>query len=93
MTKEIGPMMCQLDGCDDILDEIEETSQDDQVVGDVINNIEPKRESNEKMNTQTNVINTNARSLCPKIDSLIDCSDTTIAIITETWLADGKSLD
>ena len=48
------------------------------------------------MNTEINIISTNARSLCPKIDSLIDCCeemDTTIGIITEMWLADGESLD
>ena len=45
---------------------------------------------------QINIINTNARSLCPKIDSLIDCfdeMDATLGIVTETWLADGESLD
>ena len=42
------------------------------------------------------VINSNARSLCPKINSLIDCFDETkasIGIITETWLTDGNGLD
>ena len=42
------------------------------------------------------VINTNARSLCPKINSLIDCfadMSATIGIVTETWLSDGESLD
>ena len=41
-------------------------------------------------------INTNARSLCPKIHSLIDAFDElqlTFATITETWLADGESLE
>ena len=49
----------------------------------------------EKKNTIT-VINTNARSLCPKIDSLVDCFselDVDIAIITETWFRDGGELD
>ena len=38
----------------------------------------------------------NARSLCPKINSLIDCfgeMNVTIATITETWLADGEGLE
>ena len=42
------------------------------------------------------IINTNARSLCPKISSLIDCmseTDTRLAIITETWLQDGPQLE
>ena len=39
------------------------------------------------------ILNCNARSLCPKIESLIDCfneTDCTVAIITETWLRGGK---
>ena len=42
------------------------------------------------------VINTNARSLCPKIDSLVDCFEelnVDIAVVTETWLKDGPELD
>ena len=42
------------------------------------------------------VLNTNARSLCPKINSLIDCFgelNATIGVVTETWLSDGESLD
>ena len=42
------------------------------------------------------ILNTNARSLCPKIDSLIDCMnelDANIAVVTETWLRDGEGLD
>ena len=42
------------------------------------------------------VINTNARSLCPKINSLVDCFtdiEASIGVITETWLTDGDSLD
>ena len=48
------------------------------------------------MSTIINVANTNARSLCPKIDSLIDCfeeMDATIGIITETRLSEGESLE
>ena len=66
---------------DDVLDEIVETERE---------------EENKIKGTQINIINTNARSLCPKIDSLIDCFeelDGTIAVVTETWLADGPSLD
>ena len=43
-----------------------------------------------------NFMNTNARSLCPKIQSLIDSFSElqlTFATITETWLADGDGLD
>ena len=42
------------------------------------------------------IVNTNARSLCPKIHSLVDCFSelrTDIAIITETWLTSGVLLD
>ena len=42
------------------------------------------------------VINTNARSLCPKINSLVDCfgeMEASIGVITETWLTDGDMLD
>ena len=83
----------QLDGMDDsILDEIDdEADQNDST--------EPVRsvdEGNKSHCTPINIINTNARSLCPKIDSLIDCfeeMDVTLGIVTETWLADGESLD
>ena len=49
----------------------------------------------EKRNTLT-IINTNARSLCPKLDSLVDCYDeldVDIGIVTETWFRDGPDLD
>ena len=42
-----------------------------------------------------NIINTNARSLCPKMGSLVDCmsdSDSIIGIVSETWLSDGTEL-
>ena len=71
----------QLDGMDDsVLDEIVESENE---------------EGNVNKGTNVNIINTNARSLCPKIDSLIDCfeeMDGTLGIVTETWLADGDSL-
>ena len=41
------------------------------------------------------ILNTNARSLCPKINSMIDYFhelECTFAIITETWLSDGEHL-
>ena len=46
--------------------------------------------------TPITILNTNARSLCPKIHSFIDCfeeMDAMIAVVTETWLADGESLE
>ena len=49
-----------------------------------------------KKTTTLNIINTNARSLCPKIESLIDCineTDTQIAVVTETWMKEGDRLD
>ena len=49
----------------------------------------------EKKNSLT-LINTNARSLCPKFDSLIDCYEelqVDLGIITETWFKDGPDLD
>ena len=66
---------------DDILDSLSENENEDE---------------NKTDGTAINIINTNARSLCPKIESLIDCCeelDVTLGIVTETWLADGESLD
>ena len=42
------------------------------------------------------VLNTNARSLCPKINSLLDCfsqMEASVGIVTETWLTDGEGLE
>ena len=42
------------------------------------------------------VINTNARSLSPKINSLIDCfsqMEASVGVVMETWLSDGADLD
>ena len=42
------------------------------------------------------IINTNARSICPKINSLLDTIeelDAAVAVVTETWLADGATLE
>ena len=44
--------------------------------------------------THFSMVNTNARSLCPKIRSLLDCFselNTDLAILTETWLTSGPS--
>ena len=57
---------------------------------------DPVEENKAPISTPINIVNTNARSLCPKIESLIDCYkalDVTLGIVTETWLADGASLD
>ena len=54
---------------------------------------EPVKKNNKE---QLNFINTNARSLCPKIHSFVDCFSElqlTFATVTETWLADGEGLD
>ena len=79
-------MICQLDGMDDsVLDEL-----------DLDDPVQPVIKENKHDGTQINVINTNARSLCPKIESLIDCfneMEVTLGVVTETWLADGESLD
>ena len=49
-----------------------------------------------KKKHEITIINTNACSLSPKIDSLLDCFselEADIAVVTETWLQDGDSLD
>ena len=56
----------------------------------------PEIEDKAENITNFTVINTNTRSLCPKITSLIDCiteTDTKIAFVTETWLKDGQELE
>ena len=53
-------------------------------------------EKEKKEYTDFTFINTNARSLCPKINSLIDTMDeldVSMAVVTETWLADGATLE
>lgn len=70
---------------DSILDDCDDTSDE-----------EDAPEDNKNDGTKINIINTNARSLCPKIDSLIDCFEemnVTLGVVTEMWLADGESLD
>ena len=46
--------------------------------------------------TRLSIINTNARSLKPKLESLIDCMNETdghVAVVTESWLKDGEALE
>lgn len=46
--------------------------------------------------TRLSIINTNSRSLSPKIDSLIDCMEETdahVAVVTESWFKDGTELE
>ena len=73
-----GPTICQLDGCDDsFLDEEEDCEE----------LVESQNEENKHDGNMINIINTNARSLCPKIESLIDCFeelDVHMALITES---------
>ena len=79
-----GPFICQLDG------------QDDDILDEMTNDESEKEEENKNMSRQVNIINTNARSLCPKIDSLVDCFEEligTVGIVTEAWLADEGLLD
>ena len=41
-------------------------------------------------------INTNAQSLCPKINSLVDCFEEVgadVGIVMESWLFDGRGLN
>ena len=40
-------------------------------------------------------LNTNARSLSPKMNSLLDCfeeMDAAFAVVTKTWFSDGRGL-
>ena len=61
-------------------------------MGDVEDTYE---EPNDKIFEMT-IINANARSLCPKIDSLITCMDemeASIGVVTETWFRDSPELE
>ena len=85
---ETGGLSWQLDGFDDaLLDEAEDdavTVQDDSTL-DLSSGEQPsdqpsetrqvinESESNVKKSKMLTLINTNARSLCPKVDSLLDC--------------------
>ena len=69
--------------------EAEETDEEDEFLG----NLDTK---NDQRNGAFKLINTNARSLCPKINSLVDCFEemgAAVGTVTETWLSDGESLD
>ena len=49
----------------------------------------------EDKNFVLNLINTNARSLCPKFESLITCFDeldAAFGVVTETWFASSAGL-
>ena len=67
---------------------------EDEDVGSVVSNLSENFRYENK--TTVTIFNTNARSLCPKIESLIDCfteTNTIFGIRTETWLSDGLTLD
>ena len=54
----------------------------------------PWAENRSSSTDEFTLINTNARSLCPKVNSLIDCCselDCHLAVVTETWLGDSPS--
>ena len=99
MYLDDNPMICQLDRCDDLLDILDEPTTQHDGADPIVDDptiLDPVQDEHKQMSTLINVTNTNARSLCPKIDSLIDCfeeMDATIGIITETWLADGETLE
>ena len=68
----------------------------DSDVEDPLNDAVIEDDPNLRRKNTLTVINTNARSLCPKIDSLIACFeelDADIAVVTETWFKDGRKLD
>ena len=93
LNSEQGIMDGQLDGIDDsVLDDLdEEEDNDNDAPVSPENNMD-----NKDIGIPITVLNTNARSLCPKIDSLIDCfaeMDSMIGVVTETWLSDGDSLE
>ena len=58
--------------------------------------LEEINDTNDKtVNKNFSFVNTNARSLCPKIRSLLDCFSelhTNVAVLTETWLTTGPTL-
>ena len=71
---------------------VSEDSEDDPLNRAIVDHSGPNLE---RKNTLT-LINTNARSLCPKLNSLIDCYEeleVDFGIITETWFKDGTDLD
>ena len=71
-------------------------NDEDESIGELEKNVVNRNQNKNEQYTVFTMINTNARSLCPKINSLIDSIDeldASMAIITETWLADGAGLD
>ena len=79
----------QLDGIDD--DALDAMEREEEYSSDCDN----EREKNKEIETPITIFNTNARSLCPKIGSFIDCFEgltATVGVVTETWLSDGESL-
>ena len=74
------------------------TNSDEEVISETSSVLSPFffDEVDQNKYTKLRILLTNARSLSPKIMSLINYFeelDLTIAIITESWLADGKTLD
>ena len=50
----------------------------------------------DKLSARLIIINTNVRSLCPKVNSLLDCFNELrvgVGIVTETWLREGSGLE
>ena len=73
----------------------DDTSSLDDVSDNELNMALIDDEKSFKKKNELTIINTNARSLTPKIDSLLDCFselEVDIAIVTETWLRDGPAL-
>ena len=63
---------------------------------DSITTVDDTYEEKDDKVFKLSIINTNARSLCPKIDSLITCFDEldlSFAVITETWFKDSVQLE
>ena len=85
----------QLDGIDD--DALTDKETLDEAPNDVLAGVDRgKEEKKDFMTTKLAIINTNARSLCPKITSLVDCMEemeASVGVVTETWLADGEQLE
>ena len=70
-------------------------SDDDSTMVEVSDDEENANKDDAKYNC-ISIITANARSLAPKIESLFDCISqrgTDVALITETWLSDGRQLD
>ena len=69
-------------------------TDDDDGSSDVTREDSGNKNSNSVFNFT--IINANARSLCPKIVSLLDCLEELkvgVGIVTETWMADRATLE